>query len=374
MKSDVYWTKFGAENMDDSILNRLNKLFDRAGAGGIIKENDMVAIKGHFGEEGNVSYISPVFYRAIVDRIKLCGGMPFISDTNTLYVGERNNAVKHLNLALKHGFSFATVNAPVLIADGLTGMDFVEEEINLKYIKKAKIASAFYWANTIVVLSHCKGHMLTSFGGAIKNIGMGCSPKPGKQEQHSGGAPKFKSKYCTGCGECVEWCNYNAIKIQDKKAVNDPSKCIGCGECIAACRFNAIDTFWDSEIEKMNEKMVEYAYALMKIKKEKIIFFNFLMNITPECDCMPSTDKYLVPDIGILASFDPVAIDHASVELINAANVIEENVGGKSDYNLNYSKRDKFKMVHSNLDWKIQLKYGQEIGLGNMDYELIEVK
>lgn len=374
MKSEVYWTKFGAENMDDSILDRLIKLFDRVGTGGIIKENDMVAVKAHFGEEGNISYVSPLFYRVIVDRIKICGGMPFISDTNTLYVGERNNGVKHLNLALKHGFCFSTVNAPVVIADGLNGMDYVEEEINLKHIKRAKIASAFYWANTIVVVSHCKGHMLTSFGGAIKNIGMGCASKPGKQEQHSGSVPQFKSNYCIGCGECVKWCDYQAIKIVNKKAINDASKCIGCGKCIAACRYNAIDTFWDSDIEQMNEKMVEYAYAVIKSKKNKIVFFNFLMNITPECDCMPSTDRYLVPDIGILASFDPVAIDHASIDLINSAPIINENVKDKTQYDLKFSQKDKFKMVHSNLNWDIQLKYGQKIGLGNMDYDLIEVK
>jgi len=374
MKSEVYFTKFGALHMDDSILGRLTRLFDRVGAGSIIKENDIVAVKAHFGEEGNISFVSPLYYRTIIDRIKICGGNPFISDTNTLYVGHRNNAVRHLNLALKHGFSYATVNAPVLIADGLTGMDFVEEEINLKHIKKAKIASAFYWANSMVVLSHCKGHMMTSFGGAIKNIGMGCAPRSGKQEQHSGGAPKFKSKYCTGCGECVKWCNWGAIKIENKKAVNDPAKCIGCGECISACRFDAIDSFWDSDITKMNEKMVEYAYAVVKNKKDKIVFFNFLMNITPECDCMPSTDRFLVPDIGILASFDPVAIDFASIELINSSSVIFENVNDKKEYDLKYTEKDKFKMVHSNLNWKIQLEYGKKIGLGNMDYELIEVK
>ncbi|MCX7698475.1 MAG: DUF362 domain-containing protein [Candidatus Goldbacteria bacterium] len=229
MKSEVYLTKFGADNMDDSILDRLVRLFDKVGAGGIIKENDMVAVKAHFGELGNISFISPIFYRVLVDRIKICGGKPFLTDTNTLYVGERNNAVKHLNLAMRHGFSFSTVDAPIIIADGLTGMDYVEEEINLQYIKKAKIASAFYWANSIVVVTHCKGHMLTGMGGSIKNIGMGCAPRPGKQEQHSGSAPNFKSKYCVGCGECVMWCNFDAVKIVNGKAVNDPSKCIGCG-------------------------------------------------------------------------------------------------------------------------------------------------
>lgn len=372
MKSEVYFTRVGAESMDDSILTRLKKMFDRAGAGSIIKDKENVAIKSHFGEEGNVSFVSPLYYRTIVDRVKDCGGNPFLTDTNTLYVGQRNNAVKHLNAALKHGFSFATVNAPLVIADGLAGMDSVEVAVNKKHLKKAKIASAVYWANSLIVVSHCKGHMMTAMGGAIKNLGMGCAPRAGKQDQHSGNVPKFNEKSCTGCEECAAWCNFDAIKIVDGKAINDPAKCAGCGECIPACRFDAIESGWDTELVKMNEKMAEYALAAVANKKGKVFYFNFVLNITPECDCMPSSDKYLVPDIGILASFDPVAIDRASADLVNKAPAIKENIEGRQ-YDLKFADKDKFKMAHKGLEWKTQLEHAEKIGLGTMEYELVEI-
>jgi uncharacterized Fe-S center protein len=348
-------------------------MFDRVGAGSLIKDNETVAVKAHFGEQGNVSFVSPLYYRTIVDRIKVCGGNPFLTDTNTLYVGERNNAVKHLNTAIKHGFAYATAGAPIVIADGLTGSDFVEVEINGKHLKKAKVASAIYWAKTLVVMSHVKGHMMTAMGGAIKNLGMGCTARAGKQDQHSGNVPKFSPELCAGCGDCVAWCNFDAITIVDGKAINDPAKCAGCGECIAACRLDAIESKWDTDLEKMNEKMAEYALAVTSNKKNKMVYFNFLLNITPECDCMPSSDNYLVPDIGILASFDPVAIDTASAELVNKADVIRENVAGKDGYNLELAGSDKFRMVHPKLNWRLQLEHAQKIGLGTMEYELIEV-
>ncbi len=374
MKSEVYFTRVGAQNFNDSILDRLVKMFDRVGAGSIIKQNEFVAIKAHFGEEGNVSFVSPVYYRAIADRIKNCGGTPFLTDTNTLYVGERNHAVKHLNVAIKHGFSFATIGAPVIIADGLLGTDFIEVPVNKRHVKKAKIASAVYWADSMVVVTHCKGHMITGMGGAIKNVGMGCAARAGKQEQHSGTHPKVLNKKCTGCKLCAEWCNFQAISIIDGKAFIDEKKCSGCGECIAVCRFDAIDSRWDAEAPLMQEKMVEYAYAALQNKKDKVVYFNFVMNVTPECDCMPSSDNFLIPDIGILASFDPVAIDAASIDVINKAKTINENVSDKKGYDLRHSEKDKFKMVHPDIDWKYQINYAAELGLGNKDYELLEVK
>jgi uncharacterized Fe-S center protein len=373
MKSEVYFTRMGADHGDDSILKRLTKLFDRAGGGGIIKENDIVAVKAHFGEQGNVSFVSPVYYRTIVDRIKVCGGSPFITDANTLYVGERNNAVKHLNVALRHGFSYATVNAPVIIADGLLGADFVEVNIDKKHIKKAKVAAAIYWAPVMIVMTHCKGHMLASFGGALKNVGMGCASRAGKQEQHSGNVPKFDSGKCIGCGSCLDWCNFGALKVVDGKVINDPVKCAGCGECIAACRFDAIESNWDADAEAMQEKMVEYCCAALENKKGKVLYFNFVLNVTPECDCMPSSDRFMIPDIGILASFDPVAIDTASLDMINKAKTISENVRDKKDFDLKYSDTDKMKMAHPNIDWHVQLKYAEELGLGSKDYDLIEI-
>ena len=214
---------------------------------------------------------------------------------------------------------------------------------------------------------------MTAMGGAIKNIGMGCTPRSGKQDQHSGNVPEFKSTLCTGCEECVDWCNFDALKMVGDKVVNDPAKCAGCGECVPACRFDAIESKWDTDLQVMNEKMAEYALAVMDNKKNKAFFINFVLNITPECDCMPSSDNYIVPDIGILASFDPVAIDTASAELVNAAKVISSNVENREAYDLQYSEKDKFKMMHPQLNWKVQLEHAQKIGLGSMEYELIEI-
>jgi uncharacterized Fe-S center protein len=374
MKSNVYFIEFGASYFEDSILNRLDKLFKKCGAQNIIKKDELIAIKGHFGESGNVSFVSPVYYRRIVDKVKESGGLPFLTDTNTMYVGERNNSVKHLINAVKNGFSYTTLGAPVIISDGLRGTDYVEIEVNQKHIKKAKIASGIYWADSMIVLSHTKMHLAASFGGAIKNIGMGCASRGGKQEQHSGNMPGIDKEKCTGCGECEKWCNFDAIHVVDKKAQIDKNKCAGCGECLAVCRFSAVFSNWDASSISLQEKMVEYAGAVLKNKKDKIVFFNFLINITPDCDCLPSSGKYLVPDIGILASFDPVAIDAASVYLINKAQPIDTNLKGRVKYDLSYKDKDKFKMVYPKLDWRVQIDYAEEIGLGTKEFELIEVK
>ncbi len=374
MKSEVYFIQSGAYYFEDSILNRLVKLFDRCGAGSIIKENELVAVKSHFGEKGNVSFVSPVYYRTIIERIKQCGGIPFLTDTNTMYVGERNNSVRHIITALKNGFSYATTEAPIIISDGLRGTDYVEIEINKKHIKKAKIASGIYWADSLVVISHVKMHLATSMGGALKNVGMGCASRGGKQEQHSGNVPGIDKDKCTGCGECSEWCNYGAIKVVNRKAEIDKEKCAGCGECLAVCRFEAIFSNWDESSKNLQEKIVEYVYAVLKNKKNKAVYFNFLINITPDCDCLPSSGKYIVPDIGILASFDPVAIDAASAYLINKSEPISSNLKGRVKYDLSYADKNKFKMVYPKLDYSTQIDYAVELGLGSKEFELIEVK
>jgi len=373
MKSEVYYTKAGAEHFNDSIVNRLEKLFDRAGGGSAIKENDLVAVKGHFGEPGNVTFISPVFYRAVIERIKLCGGNPFLTDTNTLYTGERNNAVLHSAAAVKHGFSFATAGAPVIIADGLRGTDFIEVPVNGKHMKRAKIASAIYHADSVVFITHAKMHMVSSYGGAIKNIGMGCASRGGKQEQHSGGVPGVDEERCTGCGDCVSWCNENAITLKNKKAVIDGEKCVGCGECIAVCNYDATHTKWDGSSEDLQEKMAEYSCAALSNKKGRSFFLNFVMNVTPDCDCLPSSGRYVIPDFGILASLDPVAIDTAAADIICSSPAIKENLDNKK-FDKKQASKDNFRAVNPGLDWKVQLDYAEELGLGTKKYELIEVK
>lgn len=373
MKSEVYFTKFGASNFNDSILRRLETLFDRSGAGSIIKKNENVAVKAHFGEPGNVSFVSPVYYRTVIDRIKLCGGNPFVADTNTLYTGERNNAVKHLNAAHRQGFGYSSLGAPLIIADGLTGADFVEVPVDGVHLKKARIGSAFYRADSMIVMTHVKGHMMASVGGAIKNLSMGCACRAGKQEMHSGNKPAIKEKYCTSCGECVAWCGFGAISIENGKAQITGEKCSGCGECISVCRSDAITSNWDTDITAMHEKMAEYAAGAVANKKGKVFYLNFLMNITPECDCIPSSGGYLVPDIGILGSFDPVAIDKASEDLINQAPAIDYNLNPIADYDRSFEKTDKFRMVHPEIKKNTQLEHAVKMGMGSTDYEIIEI-
>ncbi|HDT15456.1 MAG TPA: DUF362 domain-containing protein [Firmicutes bacterium] len=371
MASEVYFTKAGAAHFTDSILTRLEKLFDRAGAGSIIKQDELVAVKTHFGEPGNVTFIPPVYAGRITERIKICGGRPFITDTNTLYVGGRSNSADHTVSAMKNGFSYSTIGAPIVISDGLLGGDYVDVEIGLENIKKAKIASGIYWADSMIVLSHVKMHLNTSLGAALKNLGMGCASRGGKQEQHSGNVPGIKKENCTACSECVSWCSFEAITVEDTVKI-DEDKCAGCGECIAVCRFDALECRWDGGSEKLQEKMAEYAFAAVKNKKGKVFYFNFLLNITPDCDCLPSSGKIITPDIGILASFDPVAIDAASADLIKKAAVIEENVKDRSGSDMNYAGKDNFKLVWPNLDHNVQLDYAEKIGLGSKDYELVE--
>lgn len=354
MKSKVYFSKTGAKGYRQNKISKIKKLYEAIKTDELFSKRDLVAIKLHFGELGNDTFLNPVFVRQIVDLVKEAGGKPFLTDTNTLYLGSRKNGVDHLETALKHGFSYATVNAPIMIADGLMGENYKEIEINLKHFKKTYIAGAIDEADSMIVLSHFKGHGMAGFGGAIKNLAMGCTNPHGKKEQHSA-RPVADSTICIGCGDCVRVCPEDAITLIAGKAVIDVDKCVGCGECMLVCPTKAIVLNWSEELLEFTERMVEYAYSAVKDKKDKVIYFNFLLNITPLCDCVPWSDSSIVPDIGILASTDPVAIDKASLDLINQ--------GGA----------DKFKSINKETLGEVQVNYGEEVGLGNKEYELIEI-
>ena len=194
---------------------------------------------------------------------------------------------------------------------------------------------------------------MTGFGGALKNIGMGCATREGKLFQHSDLAPIVVIKKCTGCKACMAVCPVGAIKMVNDMAVVDSSKCIGCASCIAACKFNAVDLNWEAGGMFIQEKMVEYAKAVLADKKEKTIFFNFMIKITKECDCLAKDDPRVVPDIGILASADPVAIDQASFDLVTAK-----------------AGADVLKELHPHRDSRKQLAWAQKIGLGSLEYDL----
>jgi len=367
-KSKVYFTDLRTKP-GNNLLDKLEKLVKNAGIENIDFKNKFVAIKIHFGEPGNLAYIRPNYAAKIVKVIESLGGVPFLTDSNTLYTGRRANAVDHLNAAFENGFNPLTVGCNIIIADGLKGTEYREIEVNGKHCKTAKIGSAIADADVIISMNHFKGHEMTGFGGAIKNLGMGSGSRGGKLEMHSASQPKIKEKKCTTCGQCVKNCSQKAISFnEDRKASIDYSKCIGCGQCVAVCQFNAAQVVWNESADTANEKIAEYAYAVIKDKEN--FHINFIMNVSPDCDCFNSNDMPIVPDIGIAASFDPIALDMASVDLVNKAPIM---VGSKMTDHHYHEGEDKFNHIHSNTNWETGLKHGEELGFGTLDYELVRI-
>ncbi|TEB11180.1 DUF362 domain-containing protein [Pelotomaculum propionicicum] len=366
MAAKVYFTDMRA-GFKKSLLDKVEKLFDMAGMGTFIERKDLVALKLHFGEKGNTGYIRPQFLRRIVNKVKGLGGKPFLTDCNTLYFGTRANAVDHLQTAVENGFAYAVVDAPLVIADGLTGKDYVTVEIGRKHFKEVKIGSAAYHADALIALTHFKGHEMTGFGGVLKNIGMGLGARSGKQMMHSDVLPRVNPDKCKGCDRCSQWCPAAAISLRNKVSVVDESKCIGCGECTVTCPAHAIDVNWKTEPAAIQEKIVEYTEGVLKNKKGKYGFITFVTNVSPDCDCYGWSDASLVKDIGILASRDPVAIDQACIDLVNREKVLAgSRLDGKGDVH------DKFMALYPDIDWRNQLAYAEEIGLGSRKYELIK--
>ncbi len=368
MTATVYRVDFRATNERNNILNKLNRLLQQDEFSTCISANDLTAIKLHFGEKGNDAFLNPIYLRPVVDFVKSKNGLPFLTDTNTLYNGSRSNAINHVVTAIEHGFNYAVVNAPVIIADGLKGNDYADITIHQRHFNTVKIAQSIVDAHSMIVVSHVKGHEMAGFGGAIKNLAMGCAPIKGKMEQHSA-RPVVNPKKCIGCSECATICPANAITIAKSVASINPISCIGCGECISICPQKTIHLNWETELPTFIERMTEYALGAVQKKQKKTIFINFLMNISPLCDCYPFNDIPIVPDIGILASTDAVAIDQASIDLINKQIGFENSALTKN----HHVGGNKFKGVHDHVDGTIQLRYGQEIGLGTTDYKLISV-
>ncbi len=358
--SKVYFANLRSESKEDNLLSRIKKLYRKASDGVDFEENEFIALKVHFGEKGIDTYLRPVRVAPIVEAIKDSGGKPFLADSNTLYKGSRSNAVDHHMTAQENGWLRPVIDAPVIIADGLHGNEFYSEEIDGKHFEEVKIGAGFYQADQVCAISHFKGHGMTGFGGALKNLGMGCASRAGKLMQHYDVQPKVNIEECIGCGECAIWCPQEAIEVE-KYAEIDYEECIGCGECRIVCPEDAIDVEDSSTEVEIQEKIAEFAYGALKNRGDRAVHFNFVMDVTPECDCPPWRKEPLVHDIGVVASKDPVALDQASFDLVKEA--IGKNY--KSD-------QDKFKEVHD-VDSNYQLKHADEIGLGERDYELIDI-
>jgi len=355
MKSRVYFIPVGSQDSQQLINQKLKCLIDESKVLDFIHKKDKVVLKLHFGEEGNTGFIRPQHVRVVSDAAIDRGGSVVMSDTNTLYRGRRLNSKDHLQLAIEHGFTKEITNADLIIPDDTQEENVACVEINQKFIKCAKVARIFMDTNALIVVSHFKGHILTGFGGALKNVGMGAATRQGKLAQHCNLAPIVYTDKCIGCGECEIICPVKAIKLVNKKSVVDNAKCIGCASCLAVCPTMAMFIDFKSG-SQLQDKMVEYSLAVLKDKKKKSGFINFAIKINKECDCWGMENPRIAPDVGILASVDPVSIDQASFDVVNQA-----------------SGKDIFKQTHPEQDGTRQLLHAQAIGLGSVDYELIRL-
>jgi uncharacterized Fe-S center protein len=367
--SEVFFCDLRARGPEENTSSKIRRLFDRAGFAGLITAGDLAAIKLHFGELGSDAFVSPVFVRQVVEKVGEAGGRPFLTDTATLYTGTRHNAVEHLRTAVRHGFGSAVTGAPVIMADGLVGTHYRDVDVGLRHFSRVKIAGDILDAGSMIVISHFKGHGLAGFGGAIKNLAMGCAPPAGKRDQHAGLQPSVDRDTCIACEKCVAACPEGATRIEDGAAVVNRSRCIGCGECITVCPSSAITFDWEEDVPRFLEMMAEYALGAVAGKTGRVGYLNFLIRITPDCDCVPWSDAPIVPDIGILASRDPVAIDQASFDLVNRER-------GRIDSLLSCNHlpgEDKFAGVWPAIRGGIQMEYGEAIGLGSREYRLLTI-
>lgn len=316
MASKVYFADLRTD-VHENLQQKLTRLMKTAGMGDIDFQDKFVAIKLHFGEPGNLAFLRPNWARTVADFVKERGGKPFLTDCNTLYVGGRKNALDHMDSAMLNGFNPMTTGCQIIIADGLKGSDEVEVPVvGGEYVKNAKIGRAVMDADVFISLTHFKGHEEAGFGGCLKNIGMGCGSRAGKMEQHNAGKPHVAEKHCIGCGQCRKICAHGAPIIENGKAHIDHDKCVGCGRCIAVCPKNAVQINWDETTINLNRKIAEYTKAV--VDGRPCFHISLVIDVSPNCDCRPENDMAIVPNVGMFASFDPVALDMACVDAVNA--------------------------------------------------------
>ena len=371
--SSVYFTDLRVKN-GDNLLTKLQRLIKTAGIGNIDFTDKYVAIKMHFGEPGNLAFLRPNYAKAVADIVKELGGKPFLTDCNTLYVGGRKNALDHLDSANLNGFNPTTTGCQIIIADGLKGTD--ETLVPVEggtYIKEAKIGRAVMDADVFISLSHFKGHESTGFGGALKNIGMGCGSRAGKMEMHSAGKPHVDQNLCVGCQMCAKICAHDAPEFENKKATINHDKCVGCGRCIGVCPKDAILSASDESNEILNCKIAEYTKAV--IDNRPHFHISLVIDVSPYCDCHGENDAAIVPNVGMFASFDPVALDMACAEAVNAQPVLSNSMlGDCSEEERACHNHDHFHSIFPETCWETAISHGEKIGIGNSKYKLITVK
>ena len=367
MASKVYFTNFRT-TYRENLPKKLARLVKTAGMlEGIDCNNKYTAIKIHFGEPGNLSYLRPNYAKVVVDLIKEQGGRVFLTDCNTLYVGRRKNALDHLEAAYENGYNPFTTGCHVIIADGLKGTDEVLVPIDGEYVKEAKIGTAVMDADIVVSMNHFKGHEATGFGGALKNLGMGCGSRAGKMEMHSAGKPYVHQRKCVGCGACQKICAHSAITITDKKASINHDCCVGCGRCIGICPVDAIRAANDESNDILNCKIAEYTLAVLKDRPH--FHISLVVDVSPNCDCHSENDVPIVPNVGMFASFDPVALDMACADAVNKQPVIAGSVLSE----LPHEHHDHFKNNHPETNWMSCVDHAEKLGIGTKEYELIEI-
>lgn len=372
-KSKVYFTDFRTR-VGVSLTEKLQRLIKKAGITDIDMDGKFVAIKMHFGELGNLSYLRPNYAKAVADVVKECGGKPFLTDCNTLYPGSRKNALEHLDCANINGFNTITTGCHIIIGDGLRGTDDITVPVrNGEYCKEAYIGRAVMDADIFISLTHFKGHESTGFGGAIKNIGMGCGSRAGKMQQHNSGKPIVHDDLCRGCRRCAKECGSDAITYENGKAVINQDICKGCGRCIGACAFDAIENQnWDAN-EILGRKMAEYSQAVCDGRPT--FHISLVRDISPNCDCHGENDAPILPDVGIFASFDPVALDQACVDAcLHATPMPNSQLSDNLADPHWHHHHDNFLDSNPNVRWKETLEHAEKIGLGTREYELIQMK
>lgn len=374
MSSKVYFASMRIAARD-SAPEKLCRLMRAAGLPDMNLERKYVAIKTHFGEMGNTSHLRPAYTRTIAGEVRRLGGRPFATDCSTLYAGMRSNALDHLECAAMNGFNSQSCGCPIVIGDGLRGNDEVilpvpKSDLAESVLDEAVVGRVVVDADVLVTLTHAKGCASTAYGGVIKNIGMGFGSRAGKMAMHSEGAPAVLKDKCIGCGVCIKSCGQDAIVVRDGHACIS-EKCVGCGHCISYCPCNAIKGIFGPHYDMLQMKMAEYAAAVLAGRD--CFHVAIAADITPQCDCFSQSDVPIVPDVGMFASTDPVALDRAIADMIcaqpevtsSALPELHEKCGGSLSH---------LHVLNPHSDWELALEHAAKLGAGSLEYELVYVE